>query len=78
MQKDNKKKVDLNFLIQYRQLSILVDFFKEIYSADSLEYEIVQEGNTFLEKGMIEKCAENLEVNFQSWVESDIRGTYGC
>lgn len=59
---DKNKKIDLMFLIQFKQFTIVSDFLEELYDGRDAQSQIVKQAKEELGKGAIEKCSELLEV----------------
>lgn len=59
---DGNKKIDLMFLIQFKQFTLIIEFLEELYQGKEDELKIVKQAKDELAKGVIEKCSELLEV----------------
>ena len=59
----NDKQLDLYFLIQYRQLSLVSKYLSEIYIGNEPELEVIKLAKEELNRGFVDKCSEHLEVN---------------
>lgn len=59
----NGQQLNLYFLIQYRQLTLVMKYLIEIYTENEPELEVISLAKEELNKGFVEKCAEHLEVS---------------
>lgn len=56
------KELDLYFLIQYRQLTLVMQYLSDIYQDNGPELAVIKLARDELAKGYVEKCSEHLEV----------------
>ena len=59
---NENKKIDLIFLVQFKQLTMIIEFLSQLYQKKEVELALLVEAKKDLDKGLIEKCAEILEV----------------
>lgn len=66
--------VDVNFLIQYKQLLIIIEFLKNEYINCEIETLILDEADQFLVRGLLDKCSASLEV-FLSYINHPLENS---
>ena len=58
---ENKKKIDLSFLIQHKQFTMIIDFINKEFKTDKVKVALAAQAKDELSNGNILKCSEHLE-----------------